>query len=178
MRWVREGTILLAALVGYLIGTSGARSNVPAPAPEPPAAPLPPGAYHLRPIPVLGCITLILALAGAGVAIWQIAQSEKDFAIARALTGGDPARGPALMIRYGCSGCHTIPGVPGADGQVGPPLARLRRRVFIGGVTQNSAENLIDWITNPRALSPRTAMPATGISRAEARDIAAFLYSR
>ncbi len=96
--------------------------------------------------------------------------------MARALTGGNPGRGPVLMTRYGCGGCHTIAGVPGADGQVGPALAGLRKRVFVGGVVRNTAENLIHWIVDPRALSPATAMPVTGISPSEARDVAAFLY--
>src|SRR4051812_35706928 len=53
--------------------------------------------------------------------------------IARALTGGDASRAPPLLRRYGCAGCHNIPGIPGADGLVGPPLGDLRQRVFIAG---------------------------------------------
>lgn len=37
----------------------------------------------------------------------------------------------------------TIAGITGADGQVGPPLAGLRQRVYIGGVANNSADNLV-----------------------------------
>jgi hypothetical protein len=37
---------------------------------------------------------------------------------AAALTGGDPNRAPALMVKYGCVGCHTIPGVPRAIGRL------------------------------------------------------------
>ncbi len=120
----------------------------------------------------------ILLLAGGGVAAREVMAARQRAAVARALTGGEPARGPALMRRYGCAGCHTIPGVPGADGQVGPDLAGLRQRVFIGGVVRNGADNLIRWITDPHALSPYTAMPVTGISQSEARDVAAFLYTR
>jgi cytochrome c2 len=97
---------------------------------------------------------------------------------ARAMTAGDPARAPALIRRYGCAGCHTISGVPGGDGQVGSSLADLRQRVFIAGVVTNSPDNLIRWIVTPQAFSPRTAMPATGISETEARDVAAYLYAQ
>jgi mono/diheme cytochrome c family protein len=93
------------------------------------------------------------------------------------MTGGDVARAPDLIRRYGCAGCHTIPGIPGGDGQVGGSLQDVRRRVYVGGVVTNSPDNMIKWIVSPQALSPRSAMPATGISEAEARDVAAYLYS-
>jgi cytochrome c len=119
---------------------------------------------------------VVALLAAGGVWWWQ--QPSEAALVAVAITGGDPARAPALLRHYGCAGCHSIPGVPGADGQVGAPLAGLRARIFIGGVVPNTTDNLIAWLRDPRALSPRTAMPATGITEAEARDVAAFLYSR
>jgi cytochrome c2 len=42
----------------------------------------------------------------------------------------------------------------------------------------NTPENLVRWIQHPRKLSPKTAMPDTGISQNDAKDIAAYLYSR
>ena len=102
---------------------------------------------------------------------------ERQRATAIALTGGMPDRAPALLVRYGCAGCHTIPDVPGARGLVGPPLTGIGKRVYVGGVVSNTPDNLIQWIVNPRALSPRTAMPVTGISPEEARDVVAYLYA-
>jgi len=119
----------------------------------------------------------LLLLAGLGTGAWLARAQQEQEAVAKALTGGDPARAPALLLRYGCGGCHTIPGVPGADGRVAGPLSGMRERVYIGGVTRNTPGNLIGWIVDPRAFSPRTAMPATGISEAEARDVAAYLYA-
>jgi cytochrome c1 len=121
---------------------------------------------------------LLAAAPLSGGAWWWLWQPGKDELVAQAITGGDLARAPGLLRRYGCAGCHTIPGVPGADGKVAAPLGGLRARVYIGGVVPNTAENLVAWLIDPRALSPRTAMPATGISAEEARDVAAFLYSR
>jgi cytochrome c len=129
-------------------------------------------------MPRLVPVSLLAAALLGGGAWWWAQQPGKDELIARTITGGDPTGAPALMRRYGCAGCHTIPGVPGADGKVAAPLAGLRARVYIGGVVPNTAENLVAWLQDPRALSPRTAMPATGINEAEARDVAAFLYSR
>jgi len=37
------------------------------------------------------------------------------------VTGEEPL--PQLFARAGCPVCHTIPGIPGAEGRVGPPLA-------------------------------------------------------
>lgn len=127
----------------------------------------------------------LLAWAAGGIAIigvvWMSAQiwmarREAD-AVARALTGGEPANAAALVTRYGCGGCHTIPGLPGAEGQVGPPLSGLRQRVFIAGVLPNTADNLINWIVTPRRFSPGSAMPRTGIGTDGARDVAAYLYA-
>lgn len=130
-----------------------------------------------RPIKLAGGAALVVLLAcGAAGGAWY-RSVQKNEKVARALTGGDPGRGEALIRRYGCGGCHTISAAIGADGKVAPPLDQLRKRVYIGGVTQNSPNNLIHWIVSPRSLSPRTAMPATGVSEAEARDIAAFLYA-
>jgi cytochrome c2 len=120
---------------------------------------------------------VILLLVAVGLWGWQAQQAGREEAIARALTGGDPRPAPALLIRYGCSGCHAIPGVPGADGRVGPALGALRQRVYIAGVLPNTAENLLAWLRDPRAHAPRTAMPVTGITEAEARDVAAYLYA-
>jgi len=49
-------------------------------------------------------------------------------------TGGSADRGRGTIVAYECAKCHTIPGIPGANGVVGPPLvpfaANLHRRKF------------------------------------------------
>lgn len=94
-----------------------------------------------------------------------------------AVTGGSPAKGKADLARYGCAGCHTIPGVQGADGLVGPPLTGLRHRVYIS-VLPNTPQNLMDWVRHPRQVDKQAAMPNTGVTAADARDIAAYLYAQ
>ena len=93
------------------------------------------------------------------------------------MTGGDPARGKTAINRYGCVACHQIPGVSGAQGLVGPPLDGVARRSYIGGVLSNTPENMIRWIQNPQAVDQKTAMPNLGVTEAEARDVAAYLYT-
>jgi cytochrome c len=129
-----------------------------------------------RPRLAAGAAMICLAVAIAATASWSARQRAER--VARTVTGGDPDRAPEIMRRYGCGGCHAIPGIAGADGLVGPPLSGLIHRVYVGGVATNSPDHLIQWIIDPRGLSPRSAMPATGISEAEARDVAAYLYAR
>lgn len=135
------------------------------------------------PVSRTGWIKLIvIAVAtalGAG-ALYIYDQTQRDaeqLGAAVSLTGGDPVVAPALIVRYGCAGCHTIPGIPEADGQIGPALNNLARQGYVGGVLPNSTDNLIAWIVDPRAIDPMSAMPRTGISRGEARDVAAYLLS-
>lgn len=90
---------------------------------------------------------------------------------------GNVQRGKAALERYECGVCHVIPGVHGARGLVGPPLNSYRRHVYIAGKFPNSPDILVRWIQDPPALAPRTAMPNVGVSEAQARDMAAFLYT-
>jgi cytochrome c len=126
-------------------------------------------------LPLLGAAVLVGASAIALV-VWQ--NQHQSLRVAIAMAGGDPARAPDIIRRYGCAGCHTIPGIPGGDGKVGGPLADIRSRIYVGGVATNTADNLVAWIVSPQTFSPRSAMPATGISQTEARDVATYLYSR
>jgi cytochrome c2 len=122
-------------------------------------------------------IVLALAVAAAAYGAYAYRRSQEARALAVALTGGDPDLAPRLMVQFGCGGCHTIPGVQGANGQVGPPLGYLSRRVYLGGVATNTPDHLVRWIVNPREFDPKTAMPVTGISPDEARHVAAYLYA-
>jgi cytochrome c2 len=136
-----------------------------------------PGAAR-RAAPVL--IALLLALVAAAIASYVYNTSRQDIEqrqAAIAATGGNPDAAPAIVASYGCGGCHVIPGIAGATGQVGPDLTGLVQRVYVAGVITNTPDNLVRFIVDPRAIDPHSAMPTTGISAAEARDVAAYLYS-
>lgn len=102
---------------------------------------------------------------------------DADARTAIAMTDGDPARGRNMMRTYGCETCHTIPGVEGAEARVGPPLAGIATRTYIGGVLQNTPENMMRWLRDPRAVDSLTAMPNVGVTPADARHLAAYLYT-
>lgn len=93
------------------------------------------------------------------------------------MTGGNPERGRAAIGRYGCATCHTVPGVTGANGLVGPPLAQIASRVYLAGRLENTPDNMIQWIRNPQAIDEKTAMPNLGVTDVDARDITSYLYT-
>jgi cytochrome c2 len=85
--------------------------------------------------------------------------------------------GAVLISELGCGACHTIPGIAGADGNVGPSLARIGSRIYVAGVLRNSPDNLARWIQNPQAIVPGNVMPDMHIGEADAHDISAYLLS-
>lgn len=91
---------------------------------------------------------------------------------------GDPGRGAALIVHEGCGACHSISGIRGAVGRVGPPLNNIADRTIIAGLLPNTPPNLIMWLRNPQTIVPGNAMPDMGLSQRDARDIAAYLYSQ
>jgi cytochrome c len=93
------------------------------------------------------------------------------------LTGGDPDKGPATIGRYGCGACHDIPGVRNARGTVGPPLTAIARRTYLAGHVLNTPKDMVTWIQHPQQLEHGTAMPEMHVTDADARDIAAYLYT-
>ena len=106
--------------------------------------------------------TLALALAGC-------AAEER-------MPPGDRENGRLLLRQFGCGECHRIPGVANAQGEAGPPLAKVGERIYLGGVLPNSPANMAQWIRDPRRFDPRTRMPAMGVTEAQARDMVAYLW--
>jgi len=104
-------------------------------------------------------------------------QRANDIKAAVRATGGDPSRGKDKIRFYGCSTCHTIPGIQEANGKVGPPLTTFALRIYIAGQLPNTPDNLRRWIRNPHQIEQHTAMPEMGVSDGDSRDIAAYLYT-
>ncbi len=90
---------------------------------------------------------------------------------------GDVERGGELIEAYGCGSCHTVPGVRGADAEVGPPLTNFGKRAFIAGQLANTQDNMVRWLMDPQEVAPGTAMPDLDVSEEDALDIAAYLAS-
>jgi len=124
----------------------------------------------------LAVFLFVVALLGI---IYKFAeQGERMRMHAAAETGGDPVRGEAMFIQYGCGSCHSLEAVRTATGMVGPPLDGIARRMIIAGRLANDPSNMERWIRNPQQVTPGTAMPDLHVGESDARDITAFLYTR
>lgn len=92
---------------------------------------------------------------------------------------GDPLAGRRLFADKGCGACHTLRGVPGASGVVGPNLTNVALRPTLAGeAMENSPATMARWILDPPVLKPGTGMPKMGLTDQEAEAVTAFLYSQ
>jgi len=121
------------------------------------------------------------ASAGAGL---QAAQepakpgAAKDSAATPQAAPADPAyaAGEKLFTAKGCVGCHSMQAVNAPKGMIGPNLANVGARSYIGaGSFQNTDENLSRWIQNPQAMKQGVLMPNLGVTPDEAKSLVAFL---
>jgi len=126
--------------------------------------------------PGLGRYALALPLVLLLLPALGACERKKDPA-PKQIAGADLAQGARLIRWYGCGGCHVIPGIDDATGVVGPSLAEFADRVYVAGMLRNSPENLETWLRDPQRIVPGNAMPAVGMTAADARDIAGYLYT-
>lgn len=125
---------------------------------------------------IIGGVIVIVALIGIA---WDYERQRTRLREhAAATVGGDPRRGEAMFIQYGCGGCHALKNVRTATGMVGPPLDGVALRVILAGHLANTPPNMEKWIRDPQHVSPGTAMPDLNVGAEDARDITAFLYTR
>ncbi|RTL88487.1 MAG: c-type cytochrome [Hyphomicrobiales bacterium] len=160
--WIPGGLAYLAAVLGLLAGWIGEAERR--------ALRRAPGAK----LSVFLCLLFPMALAGCDDVLPEGSGAEAATVYD---TGGNPQRGAEAIAAIGCGACHTIPGVNGANGLVGPPLNRIGRRLYIAGLLRNTPENLEAWLQDPQKIVPGNVMPNMGISKEQSRDIAAYLYT-
>jgi cytochrome c oxidase assembly factor CtaG/cytochrome c2 len=122
---------------------------------------------------VSSVLLLVLLLTGCNE---EIGRGQAGNASAPGVEG-DARRGPLLVRQYGCGACHVVPGISGAQGQVGPPLTQMGRRIYIAGVLRNSPANMMAWLQDPQRFVPGNAMPNMAMDRKDARDLTAYLYT-
>ena len=121
---------------------------------------------------------ILFGVAIVGIVVEYAEQRTRMREHAAAVTGGDPRRGEAMFIQYGCGSCHAATGVRTATGAVGPPLDGIATRVIVAGHLANTPQNMQRWIRDPQHVTPGTAMPDLNVGAQDARDITAFLYTR
>lgn len=101
--------------------------------------------------------------------------------------------GRQLFTERGCLACHSHEATAKAEGGVpavaseadfGPNLSRLAAKIAPervdakGGIDEAKRRWLIQWILNPQVHHPRTRMPYTHLTPAEAADVAAWLLEQ
>jgi cytochrome c2 len=118
----------------------------------------------LRPVALVAVAAAVLAVVGC--------TSDNESA---AIEGANPHRAGDVVDRYGCGSCHSIPGIDGADGTVGPSLADFGDRGVLAGKFSMTADNVVAWIMDPQAMDPGVAMPDMNVGEQDAKDIAAYL---
>lgn len=116
----------------------------------------------------------IIAVIAAGLALAGCTdKSDRP----RPLAGADIERGRLAAERLACAACHRIPGVAWPRGRVGGSLEGFANRPLIAGRFPNQPDVLVRWLVDAPALAPETGMPPQALTAAEARDVAAFLYT-
>jgi cytochrome c1 len=125
----------------------------------------------------LALFALSLATAGGALGVNYSLRESRVRTFAEHGAGGQVSRAEDTFARYGCGGCHEIPGLSGASGKVGPSLDGFGGRTAVAGVLPNQPDSLALWIREPQKVKPGTGMPNQGVSDGEARDMAAYLYT-
>lgn len=103
--------------------------------------------------------------------IAALARADKEF------YPPDASRGKIALAQYACNSCHNIPGIPGSDASVGPPLSGVGSRQIIAGLLPNTPQNMRVWILAPQKVKPGDAMPDMGVSEEDVVDMVAYLES-
>lgn len=120
-----------------------------------------------------------LGILATPIAIYVIERQDSEQArvTAEQLTGGHVDAGKIAIGRYACTACHAIPGIGGAQGNVGPALKGIAVRAEIAGRLANSPDNLIRWLRHPQHVARGSGMPEQDVTATDARDMAAYLYT-
>jgi cytochrome c oxidase subunit 2 len=104
-----------------------------------------------------------------------IAQAEPDFEAWLTNEARATGNAPEQLFRNKCEGCHTVVATAPSSGK-GPSLAHLARREFLGGgISRNTPENLMLWLTDPQAAKPGNRMPNIPLTAEERRELLMYL---
>jgi cytochrome c oxidase subunit 2 len=115
--------------------------------------------------------------ASVGAAVQGATKPAGDSGAAAA-SPQDPAyaAGEKLFTAKGCIGCHSTVAVDAPKGMIGPNLANIGARSYIGaGSFKNTDETLARWIQNPQAMKEGVLMPNLGVKPDEAKSLVAYL---
>jgi cytochrome c oxidase subunit II len=136
-----------------------------------------------RPGVYLGQCAEYCGLSHANMRLRVIADRPADFQ-AWATAEGRPAPPPPpevmeILQAHGCGGCHTIDGVPGFVGTIGPDLTHFGGRgTLAGSILENTPADLALWLRDPPLVKPGADMPNLHLTPDEIRTLVAYLRSQ
>lgn len=88
-------------------------------------------------------------------------------------------RGQSVFLREQCGACHTVRGLPDANGRIGPDLTHVgSRQLIAGGALKGGVGNFAAWIASAQHLKPGNKMPSFDrLSGIDLRAVASYLDS-
>lgn len=119
----------------------------------------------------------VVAKAPAEYAAWLEGQL-RDATIPTAGPEAAGARAFATFSNNACMSCHTIRGMQGATGTIGPDLTHFAsRETFAGSIFDMNRQDLIQWLRDPPKVKPGSIMPNYHIPQDVIDSLVAFLLS-
>jgi cytochrome c oxidase subunit 2 len=123
----------------------------------------------------------VIADAPADFDDWVANQQKPSVPPTGDATVDDAVAGSELFVARGCSGCHTVNGLAGAAGKVGPNLTHLQTRShFAGAIFPLDEKSLRRWLRDPPGMKPMNpdngqGMPNLGLSETDITKLIAYL---
>jgi cytochrome c oxidase subunit 2 len=124
-------------------------------------------------------------LQHAHMGVYVVAQSPKDFDAwwtHQLQPAAGPPGGLALqgqgVFQARCAICHTVRGLAGSQGIMGPDLTHLMSRSTIAaGTLPNNVGHLAGWISNAQSLKPGVDMPTENLDGPQLQALLAYLQT-
>jgi cytochrome c oxidase subunit 2 len=137
-----------------------------------------PGVYR-------GQCTEFCGLQHAHMAMYVIAQKPSAFKtwwMAQLRDASGPPGGLALqgqsVFQARCAICHSVRGLAGSQGSLGPDLTHvMSRRTIAAGTLPNNTGNLAAWISNSQSLKPGNDMPNEDLNGPQLHALLAYLQT-
>ncbi|HEY9111140.1 MAG TPA: cytochrome c oxidase subunit II [Rhodanobacteraceae bacterium] len=135
-----------------------------------------PGVYR-------GQCTEFCGLQHAHMALYVVAQPPRAFEAwwtrqlqpAAGFPAGFASEG-ANVFEARCAVCHTVRGLAGSQGRMGPDLTHLMsRHTIAAGTLTNNTGNLAAWISNAQALKPGVDMPVESLNGPQLQALLAYM---
>lgn len=130
-----------------------------------------------------GQCTQFCGLQHAHMAFYVVAQPQSAFnawwahqLAPEAAPPAGPATDGARIFETRCAVCHTVRGLPGSHGVLGPNLTHLMtRRTIAAGTLTNNTANLAAWISNAQGIKPGVDMPTENLTGPQLQALLAYM---